>query len=157
MDPTTTGNRSEIYFFDLETTIPQWHGEGFSILEFGAILVCPKRLVELKSFASLVRPNDFSSISPDFVCSNGISRNDVAKAPSFPISPTKFTISSTILKFDCMRIREAFEKINRPALEPKGIIDSSTLLSQRFDKRAGNMKDGGGGGGGVVELSASKN
>ncbi|XP_039057037.1 protein NEN1-like isoform X2 [Hibiscus syriacus] len=148
MDPMATGDRSEICFFDLETTIPRRRGEGFSIIEFGAILVCPKRLVELKSFASLVRPDDLSSISLHSVRCNGISGNDVAKAPSFSeiadqvhdILQGRVWAGHNIVKFDCLRIREAFEKIGRPAPEPKGIIDSLTLLSQRFGKRAGNMK-----------------
>lgn len=45
-----------------------------------------------------------------------------------------------ILRFDCPRIREAFASIGRPAPEPKGTIDSLALLTQRFGRRAGNMK-----------------
>lgn len=45
-----------------------------------------------------------------------------------------------ILKFDCARIREAFADIGRPAPEPKGTIDSLALLTQRFGRRAGDMK-----------------
>lgn len=45
-----------------------------------------------------------------------------------------------ILRFDCARIREAFAHIGRPAPEPKGTIDSLALLTQRFGRRAGNMK-----------------
>ena len=45
-----------------------------------------------------------------------------------------------MLKFDCKRIREAFAEIGRPALEPKGTIDSLILLIERFGRRAGDMK-----------------
>lgn len=45
-----------------------------------------------------------------------------------------------ILRFDCPRIREAFAEINRPAPEPKGTIDSLALLTQKFGRRAGDMK-----------------
>lgn len=45
-----------------------------------------------------------------------------------------------ILGFDCARIQEAFAHIGRPAPKPKGTIDSLTLLTQRFGRRAGNMK-----------------
>lgn len=45
-----------------------------------------------------------------------------------------------INRFDCPRLREAFQEINRPAPEPKGTIDSLTLLTQRFGRRAGDMK-----------------
>ncbi|XP_024170139.1 protein NEN3 isoform X2 [Rosa chinensis] len=45
-----------------------------------------------------------------------------------------------ILRFDCPLIREAFANVGRPAPEPKGTIDSLDLLTQRFGRRAGNMK-----------------
>lgn len=44
------------------------------------------------------------------------------------------------MRFDCPRIREAFAEIGRPPPEPKGIIDSLALLTERFGRRAGNMK-----------------
>lgn len=45
-----------------------------------------------------------------------------------------------ILRFDCPRIREAFAEINRPPPEPKGTIDSLAILTQKFGRRAGDMK-----------------
>ena len=45
-----------------------------------------------------------------------------------------------ILRFDCPRIKEAFAEIGRPVPEPKGTIDSLALLTERFGRRAGNMK-----------------
>ena len=45
-----------------------------------------------------------------------------------------------ILRFDCARIREAFAEIGKPAPEPKGTIDSLQLLTQKFGRRAGDMK-----------------
>lgn len=45
-----------------------------------------------------------------------------------------------ILRFDSARIREAFAEIDRPAPESKGSIDSLALLTQRFGRRAGDMK-----------------
>ncbi|XWS60504.1 hypothetical protein CRYUN_Cryun07bG0041700 [Craigia yunnanensis] len=148
MAPTSSDDKSEICFFDLETTVPERRGQGFAILEFGAILVCPKRLVELKSYSSLVRPDDLSSISISSVRCNGITRDAVVVAPSFSEIADKVHdflhgrvwAGHNIVRFDCVRIREAFEKIGRPAPEPKGIIDSLALLTQRFGRRAGNMK-----------------
>ncbi|XP_022736583.1 protein NEN2-like isoform X2 [Durio zibethinus] len=148
MGPTTSDDRSQICFFDLETTIPGRRGQGFAILEFGAILVCPRRLVELDNYSSLVRPDDLSYISPASVRCNGITRDDVAVAPSFSEIADKVHdflhgrvwAGHNIVRFDCVRIKEAFEKIGRPAPEPKGIIDSLALLTQRFGRRAGNMK-----------------
>ncbi|XVE56893.1 hypothetical protein DITRI_Ditri04bG0047000 [Diplodiscus trichospermus] len=149
MGPATSDDKkSEICFFDLETTIPERRGQGFAILEFGAILVCPKRLVELKTYSSLVRPDDLSSISPASERCNGITRGAIANAPSFSqiadqvhdFLHGRVWAGHNIVRFDCVRIREAFEKIGRPAPEPKGIIDSLALLTQKFGRRAGNMK-----------------
>jgi len=45
-----------------------------------------------------------------------------------------------IVRFDCVRLRDAFAQINRAPPEPKGTIDSLALLTQRFGRRAGDMK-----------------
>lgn len=79
MDPE---DRSEIVFFDVETTVPN-RGQRFAILEFGAILVCPKKLTELRSYTTLVQPADLSLISSLSVRCNGINRDDVVLAPLF--------------------------------------------------------------------------
>lgn len=76
-------DRSEIAFFDVETTVPTRTGQGFVILEFGAILVCPRKLVELRSYSTLVRPADLSRITSLSVRCNGINREAVVSAPTF--------------------------------------------------------------------------
>lgn len=83
---TTMGSgedRSEIVFFDVETTIPTRTGQKYALLEFGAILVCPRKLVEQHSYSTLVRPSDLSLISTLSVRCNGITRDAVTSAPSF--------------------------------------------------------------------------
>ncbi|CAA3018145.1 NEN1-like [Olea europaea subsp. europaea] len=79
----TSEDRSEIAFFDVETTVPTRPGQGFAILEFGAILVCPRKRVELQSFSTLVRPADLSHISTLSVRCNGITKEAVISAPNF--------------------------------------------------------------------------
>ncbi|KAK1435831.1 hypothetical protein QVD17_01601 [Tagetes erecta] len=141
-------DRSEIAFFDLETTVPTRPGQGFAILEFGSILVCPKKLVELQSYDTLVRPHDLSLITTLSVRANGITPDAVVSAPTFSdIADKVFDILNgriwaghNIIRFDCVRLREAFAQINRPPPEPKGTIDSLALLTQRFGRRAGDMK-----------------
>ncbi|XP_054820625.1 protein NEN1-like [Prosopis cineraria] len=141
-------DRSEIVFFDVETTVPTRPGQGFAILEFGAILVCPKKLTELSSYSTLVRPANPSLISPLSERCNGITRDAVASAPTFAeIADTVYDLlheriwaGHNILRFDCVRVRDAFSEINRPAPEPKGSIDSLVLLTQKFGRRAGDMK-----------------
>lgn len=55
-------------------------------------------------------------------------------------TPGRIWAGHNILRFDCARIREAFAEINKPAPEPKGTIDSLALLTQKFGRRAGDMK-----------------
>ncbi|CAM8933918.1 unnamed protein product [Rhodiola kirilowii] len=141
-------DRSEIVFFDVETTVPTRPGQGYALLEFGAILVCPRKLVELESYSTLILPEDLSRITSLSVRCNGISRDDVASAPRFAdvadrvydILHGRIWAGHNILKFDCVRIKEAFDEIGRVAPEPKGTLDSLAILTQKFGRRAGNMK-----------------
>uniref|UniRef100_A0A0D6R1T3 Exonuclease domain-containing protein n=1 Tax=Araucaria cunninghamii TaxID=56994 RepID=A0A0D6R1T3_ARACU len=138
----------EIVFFDVETTIPWRKGQRFVLLEFGAILVCPRKLVELQSFSTLLRPEDLSAVSEASTKCNGISREAVAGAPRFQdVADKIFDLldgrvwaGHNVVSFDCVRIREAFADIGRPAPTAKGIIDSLRLLQNKFGRRAGNLK-----------------
>ncbi|KAL1216763.1 Protein NEN3 [Cardamine amara subsp. amara] len=140
--------RSEIAFFDLETAVPTKSGQPFAILEFGAILVCPRKLVELHSYSTLVRPTDLSLISTLSKRRSGITRDGVLSAPTFSeiadkvydILHGRIWAGHNIKRFDCVRIRDAFAEIGLSPPEPKGLIDSLSLLSQKFGKRAGDMK-----------------
>lgn len=71
----------QIVFFDVETTTPARAGRKFWLLEFGAILVCSRRLVEVDSYCTLIRPGDLSMVSPKRF--SGITREAVAAAPVF--------------------------------------------------------------------------
>lgn len=138
----------EIVFFDLETTVPNKSGQRFWVLEFGAIVVCPRKLVELESYCTLIKPTDLSAVAIRSGRCDGITRESVANAPSFEdVSDKIFSIldgriwaGHNIQRFDCVRIKEAFADIGRPPPVPVGIIDSLGVLSEKFGKRAGNMK-----------------
>ncbi|KAI8017532.1 Protein NEN3 [Camellia lanceoleosa] len=142
----SSSDRSEIVFFDVETTFVP--GQGRVILEFGAIRVCPWKLVELDHYSTLIRPLDLSLISTLLDRNNGINKDKVTSSPTFSeiadkvydILQGRIWAGHNILGFDCLRIRDAFEEINRPPPEPKDTIDTWPLLTQRFGKRAGNMK-----------------
>ncbi|QCD80850.1 protein NEN1-like [Vigna unguiculata] len=144
----TAEDRSEIVFFDVETSVPTRTGQGFAILEFGAILVCPKTLTELRNYSTLIRPADLSVISPLSQRCNGITADAVATAPTFAdiahlvydLLHGRIWAGHNIIRFDCVRIRDAFAEINQPPPEPKGTIDSLVLLTQKFGRRAGDMK-----------------
>ncbi|XP_062115952.1 protein NEN4 [Humulus lupulus] len=137
-----------IVFFDLETTVPRRAGQRFWVLEFGAIVVCPRKLVELESFSTVIRPGDLSAVSLRSSRCDGITRETVAKAPSFEeVADKIFNVldgriwaGHNIQRFDCVRIKEAFADIGRPAPRPLGMIDSLRVLTHKFGKRAGNMK-----------------
>ncbi|XP_066385487.1 protein NEN1-like [Miscanthus floridulus] len=139
----------EIAFFDVETSVPQRAGQGYALLEFGAILVCPRRLVEVASYATLVRPADpVSAVSAASVRCNGITRDAVSGAPPFrDVADAVYNLLNgrvwaghNIVRFDSARIREAFSEIGRSPPQPKGMIDTLPLLTQRFGRRAGDMK-----------------
>ncbi|XP_043692410.1 protein NEN4-like [Telopea speciosissima] len=142
------GRGAEIVFFDLETTGANGAGNKFWVLEFGAIVVCPRKLVELESFCTLIRPRDLSVVRLKSGRSDGITRKAVATAPTFEdVADKIFSILNgrvwaghNIQRFDCARIKEAFADIGRPAPVPVGMIDSLGVLSQKFGKRAGDMK-----------------
>ncbi|PIN26484.1 hypothetical protein CDL12_00764 [Handroanthus impetiginosus] len=86
--------------------------EGSVIVEFGATLVDPRTLVDFAHIADTV----------------------------YNLLHGQIWAGHNILRFDCNHIREAFAEINRPAPEPKGIIDSLQLLTQTFKNRTDNMQ-----------------
>ncbi|XP_065874408.1 protein NEN4 isoform X2 [Euphorbia lathyris] len=139
---------SDIVFFDMETTVPNKTGQRFWVLEFGAIVVCPRKLVELESFSTLIRPTDLSCVALRSSRSHGITREVVANAPTFEqVSDKIYSILNgriwaghNIRRFDCVRIKESFAEIGKTAPQPVGMIDSLGVLSQKFGKRAGNLK-----------------
>ncbi|KAM7275126.1 hypothetical protein ACFE04_016992 [Oxalis oulophora] len=139
---------SEIVFFDLETTVPKTAGQRFYVLEFGAIVVCPRKLVELQSYTTLIRPKDLSVVPLRSNRSEGITRQRVTDAPGFEevadkifgILNGRIWAGHNIKRFDCVRIREAFSEMGRPGPVPAGMIDSLGVLTQKFGTRAGNMK-----------------
>ncbi|KAF5737972.1 protein NEN4 isoform X2 [Tripterygium wilfordii] len=139
---------AEIVFFDLETTVPNRAGQRFWVLEFGAIVVCPQKLVELESYSTLIRPHDLSVVALRSGRCDGITREAVANAPTFEdVADNIFNMLNgriwaghNIKRFDCVRIKEAFAGIGRPSPMPVGMIDSLCVLTEKFGRRAGNMK-----------------
>lgn len=138
----------EIVFFDLETNVPKKPGQQFWVLEFGAIVVSAHKLNEIESYTTLIRPKDLSVVPVKSSRIGGITRAAVKVAPSFEdvaerifnILNGKVWAGHNIQRFDCVRIKEAFDGINRAAPVPVGIIDSLGVLTEKFGRRAGNMK-----------------
>lgn len=146
--PSQAAGTAEIVFFDLETTVPRRAGQRFWVLEFGAIVVCPRKLVELESFSTLIKPKDLSAVALKSSRCDGITREAVESAPEFEeVADKIFSILNgrvwaghNIRRFDCARIKEAFAEIGKPAPVPVGMIDSLGVLTEKFGRRAGNMK-----------------
>ncbi|KAJ1255164.1 hypothetical protein BS78_09G006900 [Paspalum vaginatum] len=136
----TMMTRREIVFFDVETcsSAGRWW-----LLEFGAILVCPRKLVEVGSYDTLIRPPPGGD-----VVNRRFTADHVEAAPAFQDVADKIYdllhgrvwAGHNIRRFDCPRIREAFADIGRAAPEPAGVIDSLNVLAADFGRRAGDLK-----------------
>ncbi|TKW25415.1 hypothetical protein SEVIR_3G118100v4 [Setaria viridis] len=142
MNNSSSNRMSEIVFFDVETTAPSPAGRWW-LLEFGAILVCPRKLVEVGSYDTLIRPGDLSAVSRRFTDVEAIASaptfRDVADK-IFDILDGRVWAGHNIQRFDCPRLREAFAGIGRRAPEPAGVIDSLNVLAAEFGRRAGDLK-----------------
>uniref|UniRef100_A0A0E0M7J9 Exonuclease domain-containing protein n=1 Tax=Oryza punctata TaxID=4537 RepID=A0A0E0M7J9_ORYPU len=142
------GEELEIVFFDVETSMPWGPGERRTLLEFGAILLCPRQLVEVaRPFVTLVRPTDLGVVT-EALERKGITRDALEYAPPFcdiadnihDVLHGRIWAGHNIDLFDSKIIREAFAEIGRSPPEPKWMIDTLPLLTQTFGRRAGNMK-----------------
>ncbi|CAL4923684.1 unnamed protein product [Urochloa decumbens] len=136
-----------IAFFDVETSVLP--AGRCVLLEFGAVVVCPRTLVEVSSFSTFVRPADpDAAVLATTARCNGITRDAIATAPPFrDVADIIYGIlhglvwaGHNIMKFDSMIIWEAFAEIGRAPPQPKGMIDTLPLLTQQFGRRAGDMK-----------------
>jgi DNA polymerase III epsilon subunit-like protein len=120
----------------------RWH-----MLEFGAILVCPRRLVELSSYSTFIQPDDLSDVSTRFSSSPSIAAA-FREAPTFAdVADDIFELldgrvwaGHNIRRFDCHRVRDAFAAAGRVAPEPVGVVDSLAVLGRVFGRRAGDLK-----------------
>ncbi|XP_031126573.1 protein NEN1-like [Ipomoea triloba] len=141
------GAQELIAFFDLET-VPIGE-QGWAIVEFGAILVCPRTLVQVgEPYSTLIRPSRKSVVDNFSDRPNGITRRAIANAPRFTqvaddiyrILHGRVWAGHNIEEFDCPLIKEAYAKSKREAPRYKFLIDTLPLLTQWFGKRAGNLK-----------------
>ncbi|CAL4998449.1 unnamed protein product [Urochloa decumbens] len=137
-------DREEIVFLDVETTTPPRR----VLLEFGAVVVCSRRLVDVSSYATLMRPADLDAVPDPTARCNGITRDTVVAAPPFrDVADNVYDslhgrvwAGHNIVDFDSVIIRDAFAEIGRPPPEPKGMVDTLPLLTHWFGPRAGDMK-----------------
>eukprot|EP00466_Bigelowiella_natans_P000923 jgi/Bigna1/74967/fgenesh1_pg.32_\ len=150
-------SQMEIVFYDVETTIPFKKGQGYAMLEFGAVVVDKIGLYEKECFSTLIKPttgsNEFmensAPITKRSIDCNGITDRIVQNAPSFKevadqifrIMDGRVWAGHNIIRFDNRRIVEEFKKIGRDPPKPKALIDTLPLLRRTFgSERAGNLK-----------------
>ncbi|XP_019153998.1 PREDICTED: protein NEN1-like [Ipomoea nil] len=136
-----------IAFFDLETV--RTGEQEWEIVEFGAILVCPRTLVQVgEPYSTLIRPSRKDIVDNFSDRPNGITRQAIANAPSFTevagdiygILHGRVWAGHNIEEFDCGLIKEAYAESKRKAPWYKFLIDTHPLLRQWFGKRAGDLK-----------------
>eukprot|EP01116_Phalansterium_solitarium_P025589 TRINITY_DN9862_c0_g1_i3.p2 TRINITY_DN9862_c0_g1~~TRINITY_DN9862_c0_g1_i3.p2 ORF type:complete len:684 (-),score=268.43 TRINITY_DN9862_c0_g1_i3:751-2802(-) len=135
-----TAGVTEYVVYDVETTIPST-----DIIEFGAVVLDAATLNEKHAYSTLLHS---ANITPKSIAANGITADDVKSAPSFAdVAPLVFAllngrywVGHNINRFDNVRIKEQFAKINQPAPVPAGVVDTLTLLQQQFGGRTANFK-----------------
>ncbi|KAF7026968.1 hypothetical protein CFC21_039047 [Triticum aestivum] len=145
-----TEAKEEMVFFDVETAAapsPTDASTQWWLLEFGAILVCPRRLVELSSYSTLIRPGDPAAVSRRFSGDPALSAAFRAAPPFADVADDIFALlhgrvwaGHNIRRFDCHRVRDAFAAAGRAAPEPVAVVDSLSVLAQGFGRRAGDLK-----------------
>ncbi|MQL92617.1 hypothetical protein Taro_025236 [Colocasia esculenta] len=147
--PPGPGCAAGIAFFDVETTRPTPEWPRRALLEFGVILVCPRTLVHLGTYSTLIRPFDLPSLPPsELFRSNGITPEAIAAAPHFSeVASIVFRFldgrvwaGHNVEAFDSARIREAFAGVGMAAPQPSGFIDSLPLLRRKFGRRTTDMQ-----------------
>ncbi|XP_037482931.1 protein NEN4-like [Triticum dicoccoides] len=137
-----TTKKREMVFFDVEAAqSPSPPGE-CRLLEFAATLVCPRRLVEVSSYSTLIRPDDVANDGSVHLPSSAPSFEDVFQ-DIFELLDGRVWAGHGIRRSGCLRVREAFAAFGLPAPEPVGVVDSlDVLLAQGSFGRAVAGDDG---------------
>eukprot|EP01105_Mastigella_eilhardi_P006576 TRINITY_DN1810_c0_g1_i1.p1 TRINITY_DN1810_c0_g1~~TRINITY_DN1810_c0_g1_i1.p1 ORF type:complete len:469 (-),score=147.55 TRINITY_DN1810_c0_g1_i1:1395-2633(-) len=136
---------AQIVFYDLETTIPSGLFKEYDIIEFAAVVLDKTSFEELECYSTLIYSD---KVTPRSVEANHITQEMLVGLPRFEevadrihqIMHGKLWAGHNIDKFDNVRIRESFARINRPAPECCGSIDTLPLLAKLVQNRAGNLK-----------------
>ncbi|EFJ30408.1 hypothetical protein SELMODRAFT_89701 [Selaginella moellendorffii] len=128
----------EIVFYDLETSMPEGKEQSREILEFGAVVLSAKGLVEVDSYTTPVRPSVMNSRNAAGTSSGALRL--LIESMSYCTQAGRIWAGHNICEFDNVRIEEAFASIGRPMPEAAGFIDTLPLLQRTFGQRAGNLK-----------------
>ncbi|XP_048574171.1 protein NEN4-like [Triticum urartu] len=123
-----TTKKREMVFFDVEAAqSPPLPGE-CSLLEFAAILVCPRRLVEVSSYSTLIRPDDAGADGGVLSASSSAPLFEDVFPDIFELLDSRVWAGHGIRRAGCPRMREAFAAFGLGAPEPVGVVDSLDVL-----------------------------
>ncbi|XP_044460216.1 protein NEN4-like [Triticum aestivum] len=123
-----TTKKREMVFFDVEATQSLSLPGECSLLEFAAILVCPRRLVEVSSYSTLIRPDDASADGGVLSASSGAPSFEDVFPDIFELLDGRVWAGHGIRRAGYPRMREAFAAFGLGAPEPVGVVDSLDVL-----------------------------
>ncbi|KAF3556493.1 hypothetical protein F2Q69_00018057 [Brassica cretica] len=137
----------ETVFSDIKTTIPFRTGQWNAIVEFGLILVCPKKLLVIKTYSTLVRPVDVNLISPEFNDMHQqphdqekslFDRNPIyaleVECPVFGMKMKRNQRVATVAEDELIRGRM---KLRQAGKQIRGVVQSA----YKIEKQAAGLKD----------------
>jgi len=128
-----------VVFFDLETTIPTKRNSKYFLLEFASKEVRPLTWDVIEEYETLIS-DGASHITAFSESKNKISSKMLENAPTFEQVHAKIFSAldgkvwagHNIDSFDCVRIKEEFERHKKIAPVPLGTIDTLTFARRNF-------------------------
>ncbi|XP_037480358.1 protein NEN4-like [Triticum dicoccoides] len=120
-----TTKKREMVFFDVEAAQSLSLPGECNLLEFATILVCPRCLVEVSSYSTLIRTDDAGADGGVLSASSGAPSFEDVFPDIFELLDGRVWAGHGIRRAGCPRMRKAF---GLGAPEPVGVVDSLNVL-----------------------------